>query len=464
MISTLPPDPTRSEPVAVAEVVVALPSPSTLPRATLIDAAGVPINWKPRSWPVRAWHGLWWLGEQVFGWLSLIVSLAVIATVPIAQFIALGYLLECSGRIVRSGKLRNGFIDLDRWSRLGGWVLGTYLVLLPLPQIAGLANDAANIQPGNPYELGLRILLFFATVAAVGHVLLAWYCGGKLRHFIWPLLAPFSLMHWLITRKVVGPIVRPAIQWIWPSLADDLYQPAPLSSWFPPAILWAGMRQGPVKMYIAARDAVWDFVTGLQLPHYLSLGFRGFLGALAWLSIPTLLVIAGVKAKNDGVAGLLATIGVISLATVIMYLPFLQVRFAAENRWWAMFQLGAVRKLFLKAPLSFLFALLMTLAFALPLYLFKVQKVFAEFDWLFSVFFVLMIYPCRLMTGWAVGYAQRREKASWLVTRWGARVASLAISLIYVGFVYLSQFTSWFGSRTLFEQHPFLLPVPFLGQ
>jgi hypothetical protein len=297
----------------------------------------------------------------------------------------------------------------------------------------------------------------------VAHILLAWYSGGKLRHFFWPLLAPFSLAQWVITRKIVGPIVRPMLQWLTPKLAEDLYQPAPLASWFPPAILLAGLRRGPARMYVEARDAVWDFVVFLDLPHYFWLGLRGFIGAFLWLLIPVAMLIASTKVKNDGLAFLISFAGAIALANVLLYLPFLQARFAATNRFREMFRFMTIRTLFRKAPLAFWFALLITLALALPPYLFKIQQVYAEFYWLFSFVFVLLVYPGRLLAGWAVGYAERREKPRFFLTRWLLWAGALVVSFIYVFFVFLSQYTSWNGSWSLFEQHPFMVPAPFLG-
>jgi len=399
----------------------------------------------------------------VFGWMCMIVGLAAVATILIVQFISLGYLLECSGRIAKTGKLRSGLVDLDKWARIGGLVLGTYLMLLPLPFVARLANDAEHVHPGSLIAGSWRAALVVLTVLMVAHIVLAWYSGGKLRHFFWPLLAPFSLAQWVVTRKVVGPVVRPVFRWISPNLEDDLYQPTPLTSWFPPAILLAGAWRGPVKMYVEARDAVWDFVVGLNVPHYFWLGLRGFAGAMAWLFLPVLLLIGSTKIENDGGAFLVGMLGALALATVLMYLPFLQAHFAAENRFRAMFELGTIRQLFRKAPIAFWFALLITLAFALPPYLLKIQKVFEEFDWLFSLFFVLLVYPGRLLAGWAVGLANAREKPRFFLFRWASRLAAIPVCLIYVLFVYLSQYTSWFGSWSLFEQHPFLVPVPFFG-
>src|SRR5690606_38457420 len=50
--------------------------------------------------------------EWLFGLASVMVGLAVLASIPILQLISLGYLLESSGRVVRSGRLRAGFLGM----------------------------------------------------------------------------------------------------------------------------------------------------------------------------------------------------------------------------------------------------------------------------------------------------------------------------------------------------------------
>jgi hypothetical protein len=443
----------------VADVVIA---PAHQPSAL----ANQPSNeaWQPRSFLIWAWHGWWWFAEQLFGWFCSLLGLSLLATIPVVQLITLGYMLECSGRVARQGRIRDGFVDLDKWARIGSLVFGSWLMLVPLRFVAGLASDAALLtEPGGPRAAAWRIGLLIFTALTVGHILLAWYSGGKLRHFFWPLLAPFSLAQWVVTRKVIGPVVRPAIQWLSPKLAHDLYQPAPLTSWFPPAILFAGMRRGLSTMYAEARDAVWDFVVSLNLPHYFWLGLRGFIGAMLWLVIPITLLISSTKAPNDGLATLLSLLGAVLLANVLLYLPFLQARFAAENRFAAMFQLLTIRQLFRKAPFAFWFTLLITFALALPGYVFKVQQVYAEFYWLFAFFFVALVYPGRLLAGWAVGRALARDKARFFLFRWVLWGGAFAVSFIYVFATYLSQYTSWTGSWSLFEQHPFLVPAPFFG-
>ncbi len=37
------------------------------------------------------------------------------------------------------------------------------------------------------------------------------------------------------------------------------------------------------------------------------------------------------------------------------------------------------------------------------------------------------------------------------------------VAAIYVVLVYLTQYLSWYGVWSLYEQHAFLVPVPFLG-
>jgi hypothetical protein len=47
--------------------------------------------------------------------------------------------------------------------------------------------------------------------------------------------------------------------------------------------------------------------------------------------------------------------------------------------------------------------------------------------------------------------------------RWLARLGTLPLVVFYALVAFFTQFLSWYGSYSLFEQHAFLLPVPFLG-
>ena len=105
----------------------------------------------------------------------------------------------------------------------------------------------------------------------------------------------------------------------------------------------------------------------------------------------------------------------------------------------------------------------MTLAMAIPLYLLKAELIPREAAWLPALFFVTLMFPARLLVGWAVGRAERREQPRIWISRWAARLAALPVVFIYALLVYFTQFTSWYGAWSLYEQHAFLVPVPFLG-
>ena len=68
-----------------------------------------------------------------------------------------------------------------------------------------------------------------------------------------------------------------------------------------------------------------------------------------------------------------------------------------------------------------------------------------------------------VLAGWALACANARtEPAHWFF-RWTGRLPILPVVLFYVMIVYFTQFTSWNGVWSLYEQHAFLLPVPFFG-
>jgi hypothetical protein len=355
------------------------------------------------------WHFIGSAAEWVFGVFALIVGLAVLSAIPIVQFLSLGYLLEVAGRVARTGRLRDGLVGVRRAARVGSIGIGCGLMYLVLYLPASLSLSAEIIDPGGPVAQKWRFWTTVLSGAVMVHVVAALSRGGKLRYFFWP----FNFI-WLIRR------------------------------------LWRG------GYYRAARDATWDFVISLRLPYYFWLGLRGAVGVLAWLAVPIFLMSLGTRFPPIGFAGSFL------LMFVLLYVPFLQTRFARDNRFRALFEWRTARQEFRRAPVAYAFALLITLALSLPLYLAKIQVIPPELIWLESLFFVVLIYPARLLTGWAVGRAGRRTTPRHWVFRWLSRLSMLPVVAFYVFLLFFTQYIAWGGVSSLYEQHAFMPPAPFM--
>ncbi|MEW6302995.1 MAG: hypothetical protein AB1705_05960 [Verrucomicrobiota bacterium] len=362
----------------------------------------------------RAWDAFTGAVRWVFGLVTLVVGLAVLSVVPVLNVLSLGYLLEASGSVARTGRLRDGFIGVHKAAILGSIILGTWLVLWPVRLAAGFWEDAELIAPGSANARNWR--LGFAIIAALTLWHIVWACvrGGKLRHFLWP---------------------RPIQFFKWISRQDK---------------------------YATLRNDVLEYLAGLRLPHYFWLGLRGFVGAVAWLLAPVGILILASKLPT-GAGILLSLPGMFLMFLVVIHLPFLQAHFAGTNRFTALFEVREVRRMFQRAPVAWWVALLVTLLFALPLYLLKVELTPRDLAWLPSLFFVAFIFPARLLTGWAVGRALRREEPRHWCFRWLSRLAILPVAGFYVLFVYFTQYYAWSGSLSLLEQHAFLVPAPLIG-
>jgi hypothetical protein len=155
--------------------------------------------------------------------------------------------------------------------------------------------------------------------------------------------------------------------------------------------------------------------------------------------------------------------GAIVLAVIVPFLPFLQVRYAVEGRVSALFSRRAIRDRFRRAPWAFAFSLFVLLVAAIPLYLLKIEMIPREAAWLPSLIFVVFLAPARLLTGWAYARSGRRDRPRHWITRILGRIAIVPAALLYVIVVFFAQYTSWGGVSSVYEQHVFLLPVPFLS-
>ena len=376
-----------------------------------LETASAPAPARTSRWK-RCAGAIASASEWVFGASALLLGLALLAATPVAQFLSLGYLLEAEGRVARSGRLRDGLVGVRRAARVGSMALGAWLWLLPLRLASSLARSAELIDPGGASPRRWRFGLIALIVLTVLHIAIACARGGRLRDFLWPPADP----GWLVRR----------------------------------------LRRG--RLYGDARDAVWEFVTGLRLAAYFRLGLLGFVGTLAWLLVPVTLMALGRRQP------VLSLLGGVLLAPVALMLPFLQAQFAAEGRFASIFDYRSVRLRYCRAPWAFALALLLTATFALPLYLLKIEMIPRETVWLPNLVFLAFIYPARVLTGWAYARSSRRETPRHWVFRWLGRMAMLPTAVFYTLFVFLSQYTAWNGIGSLYEQHAFLLPVPFLGR
>jgi len=364
----------------------------------------------PWRHPLRA---IAWSVRAAFGIVSLIVLLALLAAIPIVNFLVLGYLLEAEGGVARGGRLRRAFPLLSIAPRLGSIVLGIWLWLLPLRILANAAADAGLIDPTSAATRRLDWIVTSLAVAIAVHLCLALARGGSIGCF----LRPIKNARWAIRQ----------------------------------------LRQGGYADRAAAE--IGAFVSALRLRYHFWLGVRGFFGALAWLFIPTALF--AFASKTEGPQIIVTLVGGLLLIPVLSWLPFLQARFASENRLRGLFELREVRRLFGQAPLAWLIAIITTYVLTLPLYLLKIFLLPQDAMWFVTLVFILSIYPARLVTGWAYGRALKRKRRARLATRWFARLAMAPLLTIYVFLLFFTQFIGQHGKGVLFEHHAFLLPVPF---
>lgn len=393
-------------------------TPAAAPVAAVATLAGELTDdevWGETSAQTKTiWSRICSAADWMFGTVSLLVGLALLSVIPILNFASLGYLLQASANVARSGRFRDGFVGVRKASRLGSFALGTWLVLIPLRQVAGMWHTAELVSSGSVNAKGWHVAAVVLTILTVLHLIWAYLRGGKLRHFFWP--APIRFMKW---------IFRP-----------DSYQ--------------------------SIRNGVLDYFVSLRLPHYFSLGARGFAGAFVWLFIPVTIMILASNLPPGG-AAVISFFASFPLMLAVMYLPFLQTRFACENRMNAMFEVGHVRRLFARAPIAFWIALFITLLFAIPLYLLKVEATPQEVAWLPALVFVAFIFPARVLTGWAVSRANRREEPRIWLFRWMARLGAIPVVGLYALITYFTQFLSWKGTPALLEHHAFMVPAPLLG-
>lgn len=463
-----PPHALPPEAIPTAEVV--RPAPRTLvpaqpPESTspIEDRDATPGLERDRpSWVFRLWG--WFTGvlAHLFGIASVMVLLAIATSIPLVQFAAFGYLLEVGGRLGRGAKMRDAMVGLRKASVLGGSLLGIWLCLIPVRVVSNIWFDAFLIDPTSSQTATLRVVQFAAIFLTVAHIGAALICGGKLRYFFWPLIAPCSLAIWAV-RKMAGirwfrSILNWFCGWVSPKLAADIVNTPPIGDWFLPAIVWKRWRQG--HLYAELREELWSFFVGLRPLHYLTLGLKGLVGTLAWLLVPTGLLV--ISAYTEGAtAGITFAMGALIAIPIFAGLPFLQVHFAKEGRLRNFAEPWNVFKNFGRAPIVHTLSLLLILVFSLPLFLLKIETIPTELMWTLALVFVMFAWPAKFLAGLAYRRGNRKDKPAWWIIRYPMVLLTAPISFAFVLILTGTRYVSWYGALSLFENHVFLLPAPF---
>ncbi len=434
-------------------------------RETSITCDGVLLCVAPpprKSWPFRLMGAFSTFASRIFGIVSIVILLAITASIPILQFISFGYLIEVSGRLARQRTFRDAMIGLSKASKLGGVIVGCWLTCLPVRLLSSIWEEAYLIDSGSSATLIAKNCLVLLIVLSVCHIFTALICGGRLRYFFWPLIAPASLSIWLGRRltgiKAIRFVIKYTLGLIAPNIEKDISNAKPIGAWFPPLILLSRIRTE--NIYTTTRDNTWSFFASLNLKYYMLLGLKGFVGSFAWLLVPTLLLVSA-SYEESGLSILFGILGVLFAIPIFGTLLFLQTHFSVDGKLVRFIEIGQVWKNFGRAPIAHLFALTVSLVLALPLFLLKIETIPNELLWTLSLVFIIFSWPARLALGWAYrrGKTASRSRRWWL--RYPMLLASVPVALAFSIILTLTRYVSWNGALSLFENHVFLLPAPF---
>ncbi|MFO0928851.1 MAG: hypothetical protein U0736_17830 [Gemmataceae bacterium] len=198
----------------------------------------------------------------------------------------------------------------------------------------------------------------------------------------------------------------------------------------------------------------------LRLSYYFSLGFRGFVAALAWLFVPVTLLALG---HASGIGPLLGFLGAAVARGSAVVRPVRANALAEHNRF--------LREAFNVRSAAFKRAAGVRrrrgdagVGAAGRSTCWQHRDVAARGGLAAEpgVHRLHLPGPAADRVG-AGARANRRETPRHWFFRWVGWIPLLPAAAFYVLIVYFTQFTSWNGIFSLYEQHAFLLPVPFFG-
>lgn len=401
--------------------------PILIPRVQAMDAElafVAPLGPEPIEllkqprWPWYRWPG--WLVGRAWEGANLIVLLAVVAAMPLVQLASLGYLLNSAALLARRQPWSKAFPGARLAGRMGTFALLSTMLWLPVWLITDLSYSAQLLLPASSTARNWRVAAFLITIVWLAWVTWAAMRGGLLRHFLWP--APVRFM-----RQVLLPST-------WSQASDNLY----------------------------------ELVSGLHFARLWWLGARAATGALIWTAIPVSMMIIGQRADELQIAPLVGLVGAVSMIVLLLYLPFLQIQMAVDNRFTSLFAITTVRRRFLFAPWAHAISLLLLCLLCIPLYLLRIEATPAELVWAPSLVFVLFMLPAKVLLGAAMGYASGRQNSvsprprHWTL-RWSARTVAMISAVVYVGALYVAQLVAGQGALVMYFQHAFLVPAPLIN-
>jgi hypothetical protein len=348
-----------------------------------------------------------WLIEAIVGVVCLVTLLVLAATIPVINLITLGYIMEVQGRVARTGRLRDALPLLPAARCIGLMAMWIVLLLLPLGWLGGAASDVWLISPGSVKAWLWAIGLSAAALVVTIHLLLALARGGG----FWSFLRPIKNFHWFRAQLLRGGY---------------------------------GER---------AAHVLQQFLAALQLPQHLRLASLAYVGVYLWLAMPTVMFTA--VADSDGLwQRLITMVGGLCLVPPLMWLPFLLTHCAAERRFRALFELGAIRELFRQAPFILTMASIVLYGMAfLPLFYcakWKAEMPPHETMWDVMLIFLVTIYPAKVLLGWAYHRAKVGRQA-WRPWRWVNQTVLCAAVGLYILLLYLVQTAGLLGHRAVWQ-------------
>jgi len=368
------------------------------------------------SWRQAPFRAAAHLGHVVLGALSGIVLLAIMATLPVLNVLALGYLLGMAGRVARTGRLGDALFLAPITARVAGILLFGTLLTYPLRILIELARDAILLAPWSLTTCVWTTVAAAAFLLVTTHVILVVGRGGAWRWFFRPL----SNLRWTRERIRDGNYLEQADQ------------------------------------------TLRTLLTALQPWRHFRLGLFGFVGVYLWMALPAL-VFDQATALNGAGRTICLLLGGAALVLTLGWMPFLLMHYASENRWQAWLDLKTIRQRFQHSPLCWTLSALLLYASSMLVMLYealvKNKMPTHEARWDVMIVFMVTMIPFKLFVAWA-WHRSRQKNAAWRTWQWFNRVL-IAFGLgWYVYFLFLAKTGGQLGQKALWQFHALLLPFP----